>query len=225
MNKLMRAGVVSAALLGSVIGMPAAVDAKAVAPILSSVEHAQAVKLAEQIVAAVTGAQAAGRGLPSDQAKQKIQLAVQATIRNSGATPTVADAALDLARAKLAAAGALECIRPSDDEQTCSPAGAALASISTLLKGIIAMAPASTNSSPGVIAISAPLSLAPPNSGSADRSNPTPTPPTPPVVIPPSVTPPVVTPPVVTPPPVVPPVTPPTTVTTQTPGSSDYRGS
>lgn len=217
MNKVMRAGVVGAALLSAVISVPASVSAKAVAPVLSSVEHAQAVALAEQIVAAVTSTQASVRGLSADQAKLKIQLAVQAAIRNSGANPTVADAALDLAKAKLASAGALDCIKPSDDEQTCTPAGAALASISTLLKGIVATAPASTDRSAGSIAISSPLSLTPPNSGSADPSNPP--------VVPPVTPPGVVTPPVVTPPPVTPPVTPPAPVTPPTTGTSDYRGS
>ncbi len=112
-------------------------------------------------------ANAGARGLSDADAKVRIELAVQAVIRDSGATPTVANAALEIAMTRLATSGVLECIKPKDKEQTCNPPGQALASISGLLKQIVADAPAQAGKG-GPIPLGDPARLTGPNSGSSD---------------------------------------------------------
>jgi len=227
MSRWMMAGLLGGVLAGATLAAPAIVAATPVTTALSTAEQAIAAKLAESIVSAVMAAQTDTRGLPAAEAKLRIQLAVQTVIRNSGATPNVADAALEMATARLKSQGFLDCINPKDKEQTCTPAGAALASLSALLKSIVETTPASTNRAGGPIAITAPVGLTPPNSGSAAQfasvtppttpSEPTnPTEPTTPTA-PTDVTPPTTggsT-----------PIGDPTTVTPPSSGSSDYRGS
>lgn len=165
----MMAGLLGGVLAGATLATPAIVAATPATVSLTSAEQAIAAKLAESIVKSVMSAQTETRGLPEAEAKLRIQLAVQAVIRNSGATPTVADAALEMATARLKSEGFLDCINPKDKEQTCTPAGAALASLSSLLKSIVQTTPASTNTAGGPIAITAPTRMTPPNSGSAMR--------------------------------------------------------
>lgn len=168
MSNLMLGGIASLALASAALVAPAAVYAKPMASSLSTADQVVAARLAESIVQAVMSAQGQTRGMSNEQAKLQIQMAVQTVIRNSGASPMVADAALDMANARLVADGALDCINPRDKEESCNPARAALASISSLLKSIVETAPAATNSPSGPIPIGAPVSFAPVNSGSSD---------------------------------------------------------
>jgi len=179
----MMAGLLSGVLAGATLAAPAIVAATPVTTALTTAEQALATQLAESIVTAVMKAQTDTRGLPEAEAKLRIQLAVQTVIRNSGVTPNVADAALDIATAKLKAQGFLDCLNPKDKEQTCTPAGAALASLSSLLKSIVDTTPASSNTPGGPIAIGAPIGLTPPNSGSSEYFAAV-TPPSPPGVTP-----------------------------------------
>jgi hypothetical protein len=180
----MMAGLLSGVLAGATLATPAIVAATPATASLTSAEQAIAAKLAESIVTTVMTAKTETRGLPDAEAKLRIQLAIQAVIRNSGATPTVADAALEIATNRLKSQGVLECISPKDKEESCTPAGAALASLSALLKGIVETTPASTNTRGGPIAITAPVGLTPPNSGNAVRFSAV-TPPTTPPTTPP----------------------------------------
>lgn len=168
MKKMILAGIASVALAGAMAATPVTVAAKAVASQLTTTERSAATQLAESIVLTVMKAQAEVKGATKEQAKVHIQLAVQTVIRNSGASPIVAAAALEMAQARLADAGALACINPADDEQSCNPAGMALASLSALLNSIVATAPAATNGPAGAIPLGAPVALTPPNSGSSD---------------------------------------------------------
>lgn len=218
------AGLLGGVLAGATLAAPAIVAATPVTTALTTAEQTLANQLAESIISAVMTAQSDTRGLPEAEAKLRIQLAVQTVIRNSGVTPNVADAALEIATAKLKAQGFLDCLNPKDKEQTCTPAGAALASLSSLLKSIVDTTPASSNTPGGPIAIGAPIGLTPPNSGSSEYvaavtppvtpTTPTdPTDPTPPTddTTPPTTggTPPIGDTPSITPP---------------SSGSSDYRG-
>jgi hypothetical protein len=166
-SKLMMGGIVSLALASAAVG-PTVASAKPTTSTLTATEQSAAARLAESIVVTVTAAQAETRGLPKEQARLQIQVAVQTVIRNSGATPAVANAALDMAMARLASSGALDCINPRDKEESCNPAGMALASLSSILQSIVETAPAANNTTPGSIPIGAPVSTTPVNSGASD---------------------------------------------------------
>lgn len=169
MNKMILAGIASIALAGAMASVPMAVSAKAVAPQLSTVDQAAATQLADSIVLTVLKVQAQVAGAPREQAKVQIQLAVQTVIRDSGASPIVAAAALEMARAKLAATGALACItNPTDKEESCNPAGMALAALSSLLQSILATTPSASGLAGGPLPLGGPMSMTPPNSGSSD---------------------------------------------------------
>jgi len=167
MRKLMMAGLMTGLMAGAMAAAPVAVVAKPVVAALSSNEQSQATRLAESIVRAVMAANAGARGLSEADTKVRIELAVQAVIRDSGATPVVADAALEMAMARLKAAGVLDCIHPKDKEQVCNAPGQALASISGLLKQIVSDAPAQAGHG-GPIPIGDPAHLLGPNSGTSD---------------------------------------------------------
>jgi hypothetical protein len=169
MKKMIFAGIASLALAGALSAAPMTAAAKSVVSQLTVTEQSAANQLAESIILTVMKAQAEVQGATADQAKVHIQLAVQAVIRNSGASPIVAAAALEIAQTKLAASGALACVvNPKDSEQNCNPAGMALASLSALLQSIIETAPAAGDAPGGAIPLGSPLALTPPNSGISD---------------------------------------------------------
>lgn len=167
MRKFMMAGLASALMAGAMAAAPVTVSAKPVVSMLTAAEQSQANQLAEAIIRAVMAANAGARGLSDADAKVRIEVAVQAVIRDSGATPVVADAALEIAMARLQDVGVLECVQPEDKEQVCNPPGQALASISGLLKQIVSDAPAQTGPG-GPMPLGDPAHLLGPNSGSSD---------------------------------------------------------
>ena len=163
------AGMARLALAGAMAATPATVAAKTVISQLTTSEQSAATVLAGSIVQTVLAAQAEVRGLSSDQAKVHIQLAVQTVIRNSGASPIVAAAALEMAQARQTDAGALAClVIPTDKEESCNPARQALASLSSLLQSIVETAPAASDKAGGPLPLGGPLSLTRPNAGSSD---------------------------------------------------------